>query len=196
MDLELPATVLGLTYVVLSIKKIRWCWLFAAGSAAIYVYIFWQTKLYNLAFLQIFFICSSLYGLYQWSHKAPDNFMFLNWSQRVLIIFITLLLSYLNYCAWLYLAPNAANVLDSFLSISSIVASLLATRRKIDSWYFWALINTISVYLFIISDLYPTATLYFIFLALSFWGLKSWTSGKLDSDTNPHIPEQSAAKNI
>ena len=176
MNIELPATIFGLIYVVLSIQKIRWCWLFACLSSAIYVYIFWNTRLLNLAILQIFFIGSSIYGFYSWGQQTPNDFKFLSWKQRLKIILLTLLLSIINYYLCLKLTPQSANILDSFLAIASVAASLMATRRKIDSWIFWAVINFISVYLFIISGLVPTALLYFIFLLLSFWGLKSWTS--------------------
>lgn len=178
MLLEILGTILALIYVVLSAKKIRICWAFSCLAASLYFVVFWQSDLYNLALLQLFIIASAIYGFFFWGKGAYADFEFLDLPQKIMLAVATLSSGILNHQICKIMIPEQANFLDSLIACASVFASLLASRKKIDSWYYWMLVNTLGIYLFIKTELYPTALVYCIFLTLSFYGLQSWSKCK------------------
>jgi len=63
---------------------------------------------------------------------------------------------------------------DSFITSLSIVATWMLARKIYEHWYLWIAVNTASILLFISRGLYPTMALYFVYLIMSFAGLKAW----------------------
>ena len=64
--MESLAVVTALLYLVLVIRENIWCWLFAAISTAIYVYLFLVAKLYMESVLNVFYFVIAIYGWYAW----------------------------------------------------------------------------------------------------------------------------------
>jgi len=65
---------------------------------------------------------------------------------------------------------------DSFITSLSIVATWMLARKIYEHWLLWIIVNTAAAILFFTRELYPTVVLYFIYLVLSFVGLKAWKS--------------------
>ena len=63
---------------------------------------------------------------------------------------------------------------DASVAMLSVAAQLLMTWRKIENWYWWIVVNIISVGLYAVKGLYLTTGLYALFLILALWGLISW----------------------
>jgi nicotinamide mononucleotide transporter len=64
--------------------------------------------------------------------------------------------------------------LDAFLTSLSIIATWMLARKIYEHWYLWIVVNLISMMLFYTRGLYPTVILYFVYLVMSFAGLKEW----------------------
>ena len=71
--LEVCAVVLALAYVILAIFQRRLCWIAAIASAALYILIFWQVRLYLEAGLQVFYIAMGVYGWFAWQQKEDQS---------------------------------------------------------------------------------------------------------------------------
>lgn len=63
---------------------------------------------------------------------------------------------------------------DSFITSLSIVATWMLARKIYEHWFLWIIINAAASLLFFTRGLYPTVVLYFIYLVMSFAGLKAW----------------------
>ena len=59
---EFIAVLLAIGYLFLAIRQNIWCWFCAAFSAAIYIFLFLQAKLYMESLLNIFYFIMALYG--------------------------------------------------------------------------------------------------------------------------------------
>ncbi len=84
---------------------------------------------------------------------------------------------FLYFTLWLILSsltdspvPSA----DSFITSLSIVATWMLARKIYEHWYLWIIVNIASMILFIARGLLPTVFLYFVYLIMSFAGLKAW----------------------
>ena len=69
--LEVIAVVAAIAYLVLAIRQNIWCWLGAGISTAIYVYLFFDAKLYMESALNLFYFAMAIYGWFVWYPGAP-----------------------------------------------------------------------------------------------------------------------------
>ena len=63
---ELIAVIAAVLYLLLAIRESLWCWLFAALSTAIYVYLFFDARLYMESALNVFYFAMAIYGWQVW----------------------------------------------------------------------------------------------------------------------------------
>ena len=71
--LEVIAFVLALAMVGCNIREIHWGWPLAAISSVLYCTLFWRSKLYGDAALQVFFALVALWGWTQWLRGRRDD---------------------------------------------------------------------------------------------------------------------------
>jgi len=51
----------------------------------------------------------------------------------------------------------------------------MSAQKWLENWLVWAFVDLIYVGLYVYKDLYLTAVLYSLFIALCFWGWKHWS---------------------
>ena len=69
---------------------------------------------------------------------------------------------------------NPNPYVDSSLFVWSLVAQWMTARKWIENWLLWIVINTISVPLYVIRGLGPTAALYVALWILAVLGYRQW----------------------
>ena len=177
--LEIAAVVLALAMVFCNIREIHWGWPLAIASSLLYVAIFWDSKLYGDASLQVFFAVVALWGWFQWlrGHRADGSSLHVaRLSTRGLALSVAA-------CALLW--PATGFFLktytdtdvpwwDAFPTALSVVGQFLLGRKFIENWAVWVLVNVVSIGLFAYKGLWLTVGLYVVFVALSFVGWREW----------------------
>ena len=68
--------------------------------------------------------------------------------------------------------------LDAGLTSFSLVAQYWTARRWIETWWLWIVADLIYTALFLYKELYLTAGLYALFVALAIRGLAKWSQGR------------------
>ena len=71
--LETTAVGLALAYIALAMRQSRLCWVAAIISAAIYIAIFTEVKLYMEAGLQLIYIAMAIVGWIFWGKDDSDE---------------------------------------------------------------------------------------------------------------------------
>ncbi|CAN5478795.1 nicotinamide riboside transporter PnuC [soil metagenome] len=177
--LELAAFVIALVMVGCNIREIHWGWPLAVISSLMYVAVFWRSRLYGDASLQIFFAAVAGWGWYQWLRGVrPDGS-----SLRVARLGLTGLVRMIAACALLW--PLTGLFLktftdtdvpwwDGFTTALSVVGQFLLGRKYIENWLVWIVVNVVSVGLFIYKGLWLTTLLYAVFIVLSVVGYRAW----------------------
>ena len=64
---------------------------------------------------------------------------------------------------------------DGFLTAGSLLGQALLSRKKIDNWLVWIVVDILYVALYIYKDLMLTAFLYAIFVVLAGYGWRAWS---------------------
>jgi nicotinamide mononucleotide transporter len=184
----------SLIYVILSIRKNKYSWVFAIISSILYGIICLDYKMYPTAGLQLFFVLSSIYGFIQWnkysnkkvatkiedknkSEKTPWDYTQLSKNAWVLFSSLTVLLAGLISITLLLFTKSTNHLslyVESFATAGSLVAQYLLARKCIHNWHFWFVVNIAYVFVNMYQSLYFMAILYAIFMVLSIQGYVSW----------------------
>jgi nicotinamide mononucleotide transporter len=180
--LEWAAMALGLVNIALLVFRSVWNFAFGIASVAIYVFVFWETRLYAESGLQVFFVIAQLWGWYLWRKIGGDDsrvpVRWLDWNSRIVWLAMTAALS-LNLGWVLHRFTDAAMpYADSAIAGASVAAQILLAYRRIENWVLWIVIDIGAVLLYIDRGLYPTAGLYGGMLVMSLFGLKEWVEAE------------------
>lgn len=188
--IELIGTLFGLLGVWLATKQKISSWPVGLVNVSAFFILFYQVHLYSGMFLQLFYFLTNIYGWYIWRKQLSADQLpsVLTFKIRWLLILITLLFSALVgylvqmlpvYFPHVFSEPASQPYFDAFLAIASIVGQVLLTRRVLDNWYVWVIVNTISVFVFYRQGLYLLSIEYFVFLLLAVHGVLSWKKEKV-----------------
>ncbi len=64
---EVLAVICAATYLLLAVKEIVWCWLFAFIATLIYTALFWNVSLLMDSALNVYYMAMAVFGWYQWT---------------------------------------------------------------------------------------------------------------------------------
>jgi len=174
---EAVAVVLAIAYLVLAIRQNLSCWYAAFSSSLIYLWVFFDARLYMESALQIFYAAMAIYGWYQWRYGGSEHegVRIVVWRplRHAIVIVCVLVLS--AVFGWALSATDAAfPYLDSFTTISAIATTYMVARKVLENWIYWFVIDSLSAYLYIARELYLTAALFLLYLVLVVWGFRAW----------------------
>jgi nicotinamide mononucleotide transporter len=199
--LEFAGVLTGLTAVYLAYKEKSVNFLFGMLNNLIYFMLFFRFRLYSVMLLQIVYFIFSLYGYYHWRHpgieetdnKKEQRIRILRWKNRsfyILLIFITGLtwgwsVVHLQKNFPQYFDPPAYPWLDAVLTMGSVVAQWLLSRKYWDNWPLWIVIDVVSCILYAVMGMFFTSILYGVFTAIAVKAMIEWLNTyKKYSDKN------------
>ena len=175
--IEAVGTIAGLLCIGLaSLEKIS-NYFFGLINVTLFGIIFFQIQLYVSLLLQVFFFAANIYGWYAWSRQTSQNEaeLKIRWlplpkaliwlavcvvSIGLMTVFINPVFVFLTRVAVMImqalglqvampeLQPDAFPFWDSCMMVLSIVAMILMTRKYVENWLLWVIINVISVVIF------------------------------------------------
>ncbi len=180
--LEWVAVGLGLINITLLVFRSIWNYAFGIASVALYIFIFFESRLYAESGLQVFFVFAQLWGWCLW-HQVGDAqnrvaVRWLDWQSRGVWFTVTAAIS-LNLGWLMHRYTDAAMPFaDSAIAGASVAAQILLAYRRIENWVLWIVIDVGAVMLYIDRGLFPTAGLYGGMLVMSLFGLKEWVEAE------------------
>jgi len=175
---EVVGVAFGVVAVWLTVKESVWCWPTGLVNVALFIVVFRQAKLYADMGLQVVYVALCLYGWYEWLHGGRNHGQLAvsRMPRRALAGLLgagagaTVLLG-----ATLSRVTDAAlPYLDSSLTAFSLAAQVMVTRKWIENWVVWIVVDAVYVGMYVYKQLYLTAGLYSVFLVLALMGLRQW----------------------
>lgn len=175
--LEFSGVGFGLLYIYLAAKENIWCWPAGLISVIIYLFICFDAKLYAQVGLQVYYLGASLYGWYHWNRQKDQDSLpisTLSIKQHLLFIgiggIITVVLGYL-------LSENTdASIpfVDSFTTIFSLLTTILVTRKVLENWLYWIIVDSVGAYQYYYKELYLTSLLFVLYVIIVVFGYLKW----------------------
>jgi nicotinamide mononucleotide transporter len=175
--LEWIGTTTGFICVYLAAKKHILNWPVAIVSVLVYLFIFIQYKLYGDAALQVYFLGTCIYGWYYWSKNKSNHqkpIASLSTSQYLGVIIFTLFLAVLAGLILDKFTDTDVPYMDGTCTAISLVAQILMTRKILQSWILWIVVDILYVPLYLYKNLALTGILYILYLVLATMGYLDW----------------------
>ncbi len=177
-QIESFGVVFSLLFVFFNAREKIICWLFGILSSLFYIYIFFSSKLYGDSILQFYYLGIAFYGWFSWSKKSSGS--------------SALMVKYLGFSSvlkWLIigvlLTPVFGYYLDSFTdsdvpyfdgatTVFSFIATWMMTRKILQNWLLWIVVDLASVFLYIYKELYLTSGLFLVYTIMAVYGYVEW----------------------
>lgn len=176
--LEITAVLVNVLGVWLTARRTPWCWPVGVVAVLLYVWIFYDVKLYSDMLLQVVFALLQGYGWWRWKTGRMDNGRVLIEPLPINLAVISLaagaVISVALGAAMAHFTDASLPWLDAALTGFSLVASYWAARKFIASWWLWIILDVIYTGLYFHKDLPLTAVLYAGFILLAAYGLRAW----------------------
>lgn len=176
--IEIIAVIAGFLCVYFTIKENILCWPTGLLQVSLYIFIFYDAKLYSDVILHIIYVAMNVYGWYYWLHggnmrkEARVKEISRAWLTGSVIgsVLATVLLG------WLMATRTDASFPypDAFTTIFSLVAQWLMSLKRLESWYFWIAVDVVAIGVYYAKGLYLTTGLYSLFLIMAVVGLLKW----------------------
>ena len=188
-ELEFVAVAFGFANIGLLIRKSVLNFPCGIVMVALYGAIFFETRLYSEALLQLFFLCVQFFGWWKWRNAlAEGGELTVEWSSPPVLlgsIAATVVLSAALGTAMATWTNAAAPYPDATVAGASVVAQFLLSYRRIENWIYWILIDCLSIGLYVWRGLNLTAGLYVVMLFMSIIGLAAWLTSRRDNMIGP-----------
>lgn len=176
--IEALAVIFGLLCVGLTVKQNILCWPTGLIQVLLYIYIFYITKLYSDMLLHFVYVILQLYGWHHWLYGGKDKNELSVTRLHSSVLIMWMLIGFSVTAIWGYIMARhtdaAVPYADSFTTVMSLIAQWLMTRKKLESWYFWVLVDIVAIGVYWYKELYLTTGLYAIFLVLAVSGYYCW----------------------
>jgi nicotinamide mononucleotide transporter len=176
---ELWGDASGLLCVWLVARQHLWNWPIGLVNNAFFFIVFWSSKLYGDAVLQLVFAAIGCYGWWCWVRSRGVVAGTLPVRRTTPREWVSLSVSTFlatGVAAW-WLSRHTDSPVplwDASVLTLSLAATYGQARKLVESWWLWIAVDLLSIPLYLVRGLYPTALLYALFLALCFVGLRAW----------------------
>ena len=175
--LEWFAVITGFLCVYLAARQHISNWAVAIVSVISYTILFYDYKLYGDAALQVYFFITSVYGWYYWlkrkeEHKKP--IVSLSSRQYLMVIAAVGILSLILGVFLDRVTDTDVPYIDGTCTAISFVAQYLMTRKVLQNWILWIVVDILYIPLYLYKNLALTAVLYTLYLVLATMGFLDW----------------------
>jgi len=166
----------GIVCVWLAARNNIWNFPVGITNGLLLFELFWRTRLFADATLQVCFILLNARGWWQWARHAGAPVLPITHTSGTHLK-VALLCSAVGICALavlLTLVRGSVPIFDASILALSLVAQWLMNHRKLQSWWWWMAVDVISIAVYIYKELYLIAVLYAVFLGLCVRGYRNW----------------------
>ena len=178
--LEVFGFVTGALCVYLQVKEIIWNWPIGIVNNIVYFVVFWRSRIYADACLQLFFLSVSIYGWWQWKYggtQRPE--LSVQRTTRRLglrLAAITITAGLLIHEALRRFSNSDVPWGDATTTAISLTAQYMLGRKLLENWILWIAVNVLYLGLYCYKRLFLTAFLYMIFNGLCVMGYRGWSA--------------------
>ena len=177
---EFLGVTFSIIYVILSIKQNKLCWPALIVAASLNGYAFYLINLPLQSIMQLFFIVVAISGWISWNKKEENIFIVKSLSNKNLTFWIlfglilTIELKYiLNYFHGT-LFESGYPFFDSLMFMFNIIPMYMTTKKIIQSWVIFIVIDIISGFFYLYTGDYFYCFLFFFYIPFATYGYISW----------------------
>ena len=175
---EVVGVLTGILGVWLTTRQKIWCWPVGIISVAAFIVVFYGAKLYAAMGLQVVYVGLLSYGWHAWLHGgAGQGALKVSRLPRRLALGLAVAGAAASGIAGYWLrarTDEALPYLDGFTTSFSLVAQWMQTRKFLENWAVWVVVDVVYVGMSLSQGLRLTAGLYAVYIGLALLGFRDW----------------------
>ncbi len=150
-----------------------------------------NARIYGAAGLQAVYVVVSVYGWYEWLHGGAGHGRLAvsrtpaAWAAGLAVSGVAASLAL--GLVLKHRTDDALPFADAAVTAFSLVAQWMATRKWLENWLLWIVLNVANVAICISQGLYPMSALYAFFLVLAVVGFREWTRSMRGAGAAPVV---------
>jgi nicotinamide mononucleotide transporter len=169
------ALVTGILGVLLTIFETIWCWPMALISVIISTVTFYNQRLYGDMSLNVFYFFSGIYGWIYWNQNKHKAFVVTHMNVKwILPITLSIIIQSIAYYYILSYFKSDQVIFDAILTACSFTCTFMMTKKWVENWLLWVIIDGAYVVLYLIKDMPTYALLYAFFTLMAAYGFYKW----------------------
>lgn len=179
--LEFAGLAAGLLCVWLLIRQNPWTWPVGIVYVCISLWVFLQAKLYADLGLHLVFLALNGYGWWFWLHggsTSEDAVPVTTTDPRTLVALVAAAMAAaMASGAWFERHTDAAlPYWDNTTTMLSLAAMWLSTRKKLENWILWFVVDVLATGIYFYKGLYFYTALYLVYIGMAVMGWRAWRS--------------------
>lgn len=177
--IEVLGVLLSIFYLILSIKQNTWLWPIGMLSAILYMIVFFNSRFYADMGLNGYYLLISIYGWINWSRPSsesgePIHVSDVGKSRAIVLTLVALFLFFIIGYILDNFTDSPIPYWDALTTSGSIVATWMLTKKILQHWIVWIIVDLISMGLYLYRGLYPTTVLFLIYTSMAILGYFQW----------------------
>ena len=199
--LDIFTTILGLVYIWLEYRAHIALWIVGIIMPALDVILYWQHGLYGDSAMAVYYTVAALYGYAVWKWGVHLNIFRKGSSdnsrqdtvvtqavesndavcishmplRRYFPVGVVFLVAWgATYWVLIRYTNSTVPVLDAFTNALSFVGLWALSRKYIEQWAFWIIVDGVATYLYIIKGIPFKAFLYGLYIVIAVLGYLKW----------------------
>lgn len=176
--IEILGFVTGAVSVILAVRESPWNWIVGIANNVFFFVLFWKSKLYADALLQVVYVVISVYGWWHWVRGGEGNSaLTISPTRKKTALFLFVLTGFATASMTYLLArftDSKVPFWDGLTTALSLTAQFMLSRKLLENWFVWMTADVVYVLLYSYKALYLTGILYAGFLVLCVAGYRGW----------------------
>ena len=119
----------------------------------------------------------AVYGWISWRGDSYEEGKGLEVSSlslqtNLILIFTIVLLTIIS--ASVLSKDSTLDYLDAFTTWGAIIATFMVTKKILENWIYWLIIDSVAIFLYLEKELYLTAALFAAYILIALMGYIAW----------------------
>lgn len=180
--IELLGAILGFVYIFFSIRQNILTWPVGLLTSGLYIWVFFDSKLYADMGLQMYYVVVSIYGWYEWVKGNPTSseskeelkVSRLSMNTGLVLSIASVVIFFMMWFVLKNYTDSPVPFGDSLATSLSIVATWMLARKILEHWLVWIFVDSFSCILFWYKGLHPTVILFVVYTLMAVLGYIEW----------------------
>ena len=176
--LQIVGTSLGLLYLWLEYKANIWVWVIGAIMPMVHGLLYFHSGIYADAAMQLYYVAAGIYGLCVWKRSSKNKSeAAIKHTPKGWVVSLVATYTVLHVALYFFLTrftDSQVPIFDAMSTALSIVAMWMLSRKLVEQWLVWLVVDAISVGLYLYKGIPITGCLYLVYCVLAVMGDVRW----------------------
>ena len=185
--LEIIGVVVGVIYLWLEYRANVWLWVVGAIMPIVHGALYFRQGLYADFAMQAYYVAAGVYGLVVWLHGGAlrtskrsggddSQIKIVPTPSRLVIPLVVAFVALHGaiYALLVHFTDSTVPFWDSMTTALSVMAMWMLSRKYIEQWVVWGVVDAITVGLYIYKEIPLTSGLYALYTVLAVVGYLRW----------------------